>query len=81
MSGEWVWGGESLHVVDSYCYLGIEFSSDDYWDKHTKSLVVCNRQKLGGLYRVLYNFALDLTTCRHIFMAMLQPSLEYGCEL
>ena len=26
--GGWVWDGESLLVLDSYCYLGIEFSSD-----------------------------------------------------
>ena len=52
VSGGWVWGGESLLVLNSYCCLGIEFSSDGLWDKHIKSLVyiVCNKQKLGGLY-------------------------------
>ena len=40
-----------------------------------------NKQKLGGLYRVLHNFALDLRTHRHMFMAVLRPSLEYGCEV
>ena len=40
-----------------------------------------NRQKLGGMYRVLHNFALDLRTRRHILMAVLRPSLEYGCEV
>ena len=33
------------------------------------------------MYQVLYNFALDLRTHRHILMAMLQSSLEYGCEV
>ena len=28
VSGGWVGGGESLPVLDSYCYLWIEFSSD-----------------------------------------------------
>ena len=28
VSGGWVWSGESPLVLDSYCYLGIEFSSD-----------------------------------------------------
>ena len=78
-SGKWVWGGESLPILDSYCYLGIEFSSDGSWDKHIKSLIIRNRQKLGSLYRVLHNFALDLRTRRHILMAVLRPSLEYGC--
>ena len=32
--GGWVGGGESLLIVDSYCYLGIVFSSDRSWDKH-----------------------------------------------
>ena len=40
-----------------------------------------NRQEEGGLYKVLHNFALDLTTRRHILMAVLGPSLEYGCEV
>ena len=80
-SGQWVWGSESLPILDSYCYLGIEFSRDGSWDKHIKSLIIRNRQKLGGLYRVLHNFALDLTTRRHILMAVLRPSLEYGCEV
>ena len=26
----WVWSGEILAVLDSYCYLGIEFSSDGH---------------------------------------------------
>ena len=75
-SGKWVWGDESLPVLDSYCYLGVEFSSDGSWDKHIKSLLVCNMKKLGGLYRVLHNFSLNLTTRRHILMAVLRPSLE-----
>ena len=80
-SGKWVWGDESLPILDSYCYLGVEFSSDGSWDKHIKSLIMRNRQKLGGLYRVLHNFSLDLRTHRHILMAVLRPSLEYGCEV
>ena len=64
-----------------YCYLGIEFSSDGSWNKHIKSLITRNREKVGGLYKVLHNFALDLTTCRHILTAVLRPSLEYGCEV
>ena len=47
-------------LLDSYCYLGVEFSSDGSWDKHIKSLIMHNRQKLGGLYQVLHNFAFDL---------------------
>ena len=70
--GGWVWSDETLPVLDFYCtcYLGMEFSSHGSWDKHIKSLIMCNRQKLGGLYKVLLNFALDLTTRRHILMAV-----------
>ena len=28
VSGGWVWGGESLPILEPFCYLGIEFSSD-----------------------------------------------------
>ena len=79
--GGWFWGGESLPILDSYCYLGIEFSSDESWGKHIKSLVVHNKQKLGGLYQVLHNSVLHLRSYWHILMAMLQPSLEYSCEV
>ena len=40
-----------------------------------------NKQKLGALYRVLHHFALDIRTHTHILMAVLRPSLEYGCEV
>ena len=72
---------KAFPTLDSYCYLRVEFSSDGSWDKHIKSLIVRNRQKLGGLYRVLHNFSLDLTTRRHILMFVLRPSLEYGCDV
>ena len=76
-----VWGDESLPILDSYCYLGVEYSSVGSWDKHIKSLIVRNRKKLRarGLYRGLHNFSFDLRTHRHILMAVLRPSLEYGC--
>ena len=28
ISGRWGWGQETLLILDSHCYLGIEFSSD-----------------------------------------------------
>ena len=59
----------------------VEFSSEGSWDKHIKSLVVHNRRKLGGVCRVLHCFASDLKICGHIFMAVLQASLEYGCDM
>ena len=49
LSGKWVWGHESLHALDSYCYLGVEFSSNGLWYKHIKSLIIPIKQKLGGL--------------------------------
>ena len=78
--GGCVWGCESLPVLDSYCYLGIELS-DWSWDTHIKSLVVCKKQKIGNWFRNLHNFAFDLRTHRHVLMAVLWPSLAYGCEV
>ena len=70
-AGEWVWGDEGLAGLDSFCFLGIEYSSDGSWDKHIKTLITCKRQKLGGLHTDLYNFALDLRTPRHILMGVI----------
>ena len=52
VSGKWVWGDESLPVSNSYCHLGVEFSSDGSWDKHTciKLLIVRDRENFGSLY-------------------------------
>ena len=54
------WGDESLPILDSYCYLGVEVSGDGSRDKHIKSLTMCKVQKEGGLYRVLHSFTLGL---------------------
>ena len=58
-SGTWVWGHESLPVLDSYCYLGIELSSNGSLD-NIKLLIIHNKQKFGGLCQVLHNFASGL---------------------
>ena len=42
---------------------------------------MCDKQNLGSLYRVLHNLALNLRTHRYIFIAVLQPNLEYGYEV
>ena len=34
---------------------------------------------MRGLYRGLHNFLFDWRYCRHI-LAVLQPTMEYGCE-
>ena len=59
----------------------MEFTSKGSLERHIKLLITCNRRKPSGFYRALYNFSLDLRTQRHILMAVLQPSLEYGCEV
>ena len=81
VTGTWLWGHQDIPILDSYCYLGVEFSSDGLWDKHIKSLVVSGRQKLGALYRILHNYALDISSRKHVFMSILRPSLEYACEV
>ena len=84
-SGKFLAGGlgvmKSLPISDSCRYLRIEFSTDGSWDKHIKLLKICNRQMLDGLYRVLQILTLDLSTRRHILMAVLGPSLEYSCDV
>ena len=43
--------------------------------------IIYNKQKFGELYCVLQGFAVNLKSHRHIYMAMLQPSLGKGCEV
>ena len=79
----WVWGGEGLLILDSYCCSGREFSTNGSGNKNIKSQVhvVCNRQKLGGSYQVLYGFRFNFRAHRHILMAVLRSSVEYSCEV
>ena len=81
VTGTWVWGHEVIPTLDSYCYLGVEFSNNGLWDKHIKFLLIRNKQKLGSLYRILHNHALDLKSRKHILMSILRPSLEYASEV
>ena len=76
-----VWYYESFPVFGFLLLRGVKFSSVKIWDKHTKSLVIHNKQELNGLYWVLHNFAVDYRTHRHVLMALLQPSLKYGYEM
>ena len=59
ISQKWFGGDEAFPVLDYYCYFVIMIRSNGSWDKRIKSLVICNKQKLGGLHRVMHNFALD----------------------
>ena len=63
VSGRWVWSKKSLPVLDSYCYLEVEFNSDASWDKHIKLLIMRNRQEVGNLYSALYNFIGTFIVC------------------
>ena len=50
----------------NYLKLGVKHSWNGSWDKHIKSLIICNRQYLCGLYCVLHSFTLNLVTQTHI---------------
>ena len=34
--GSWIWGEHTIPQASSYCYLGIDFTSDGGWDTHVK---------------------------------------------
>jgi len=34
--GSWTWGEHTISQSSSYCYLGIDFTSDGGWDTHVK---------------------------------------------
>ena len=81
MTGTWVWGHQLIPTLDSYCYPGVEFSTNGLWDKHIKSFIAHNKQKLRALYWISHNYSLDSRSRKNIFMSILRPSLEYACEV
>ncbi len=39
-TGEWKWGDKELPIVESYCYLGIEFACNGSWDSNVQKVMV-----------------------------------------
>ena len=47
--------------ASSYCYLGIDFTSDGGWDTHVKRVISNGRKKVNQLHSIISNRNINLT--------------------
>ena len=76
--GSWTWGE---HTIPSYCYLGIDFTSDGGWDTHVKRVISNGRKKVNQLHSIISNRNINLSARRLLLLSVLRPSIEYGSEV
>ena len=81
VEGRWKWGEHELPKVSSYCYLGIDFTSNGAWDVHIKKVISNGRKKVNQLHSVISNRDINLTACRLLLLSVIRPSIEYGGEI
>ena len=69
--------GFSLERVETFKYLGIQFSSDLSWHSHTKALCKKSRKLVGLLHR---NFATHSppSVMLKLYKSFIRPKLEYA---
>ena len=51
--GTWTWGEHTIPQASSYCYLGIDFTSDGWWDTHVKRVISNGRKKVNQLHSII----------------------------
>ena len=78
----WHLGGSPIEVVNSYCYLGIYFTTRMSFTSSTSPFVAKAKKACNDILRSLnilkcYNLSVFLK----LFDAKVQPILSYGCEL
>ena len=79
--GSWIWGEHTIPQASSYCYLGIDFTSDGGWDSHVKRVISNGRKKVNQLHSIISNRNRNLTARRLLLLSVLRPSIEYGSEV
>ena len=47
--------GHTIPQASSYCYLGIDFTSDGGWDTHVKRVISNGREKVNQLHSIISN--------------------------
>ena len=55
VSGSWTWGEHTIPQASSYCYLGIDFTSDGGWDTHVKRVISNGKKKVNQLHSIICN--------------------------
>ena len=68
--------GQHLQVSDSAKYLGVTFSDDLQWEKHTQATAAKASRTLGFLRRNLKDFSKQVRSTTYKFMV--RPTMEYA---
>ena len=79
--GSWTWGEHTIPQASSYCYLGIDFTSDGGWDTHVKRVISNGRKIVNKLHSIISNRNINLSARRLLLLSVLRPSIEYGSEV
>ena len=64
VSGSWTWGEHTISQSSSYCYLGIDFTSDGGWDTHVKRVI----SKVNQLHSIISNRNISWSAQRLAFV-------------
>ena len=59
--GSWIWCEHTIPQTSSYCYLGIDFTSDGGWDAHVKRVISNGRKKVNQLHSIISNRNINLS--------------------
>ena len=79
--GSWTWGEHTIPQASSYCYLGIDFTSDGGWDTHVKRVISNGKKKVNQLHSIISNRNINLSARRLLLLSVLKHSTEYGSEV
>ena len=69
--GSWIWGEHTIPQASSYCYLGIDFTSDGGWDTHVKRVISNGRKKVNQLHIIISNRNINLSARRLLLLSVL----------
>lgn len=77
----WTINNEILEVVDNFCYLGINFSSNGKFNHAVKMLNDQALKAYNHLLSIFSKVSLDIKTKLSLFDALVVPILLYGAEV
>ena len=69
VEGSWNWGEQALPRLSKYTYLGVDFTSNDAWDKHVKRVLQNGRKKVSQVHS---NRDSDLTAHRLLLISVVR---------
>ena len=83
VEGRWKWGEHELPNVSSYCYLGIEFLSNEARNVPIKKAINNGRKKVNQLHRVISNrdTCINLTARRLLLLSVIRPTCRWRGDL